>query len=784
MMGYMNKLLKLTTLSVAIAYVHTNALAFENLEKLDDYELADSTGEGLAILPTDFSMQMNGADIVNDGRGTYGAGYIRLIPVGPLTDTAIDKGYEKADGYIYGVSLGQSKKAYNTALASTDWGVPFGAIGTGANDFARTINTWGTSDNPWIFKAVTDNDVPDFNGDINNVTYMTLEAPLRHKNDKLPTSDAAAMSAYNLKLGTWMDFYQRDSDVAESGYDGLSNRLRLAITWDGFSINGSNLKIFQTLGGVEDDWGGQYTAPLKVNEVIINKTLNYGLSTSYNQTFGIAGLVRLNSLPTDTAERRGQISNQNIIRQIIRVDYDPFTGYNSTTNSRSGHFFENGVLAQRVNDGTFTDTEANITNSARNQPTMPAGTTTNWTTTDTGTPDPSVTTGVTSLGRLTETYVPMTNTSLRGFVVSSNPYLKSYPGSFYRSGICTSAENGENIREGNRQSGQCFYKEGFTTLRLKAFSNNTWTPPTTKSVIRISTQELLGGTFGTGTPALGGGSGVSNMPNFTPNTDAEGVFLYDANINIVLGSLYQPLILTSDGSNFSFELTRIPEKEEVYRRIYQRYEHIDPSTGANAVDPSVTYLGSTCNIYQCHNKAGAPTGDYQGANATHSSITIGSTVYDAATNQLTAYSGIEAYGVSIGELKAGNNLSGKGSSVQQDLTQVWRVERGFTRDCFFCDYYYTGYGTWVKTTPKAAISGQPHPSINRPDPYETTYRQNFNNQVLGIQTTVQESGANSIASKINAMSPAGATVANNFGSASIDGLLIQHFKFTTTGLGN
>jgi hypothetical protein len=51
----------------------------------------------------------------------YGAGYIRFIPVGPLTTTAQDTNADgsvttadhsvgKADLYLYGLTLGQSKK--------------------------------------------------------------------------------------------------------------------------------------------------------------------------------------------------------------------------------------------------------------------------------------------------------------------------------------------------------------------------------------------------------------------------------------------------------------------------------------------------------------------------------------------------------------------------------------------------------------------------------------------------------------------------------------------------
>ncbi|MBK7300969.1 MAG: hypothetical protein IPI79_11905 [Moraxellaceae bacterium] len=112
----------------------------------------------------------------------------------------------------------------------------------------------------------------------------------------------------------------RDSTIVESGYNGLNNRLRLAFTWDGFSINGSNIKIFQTLDGVTPAMGGTYDATLKINGVDTDKTFNYGLSTSYNKTLGIAGLVRLNSGPTNTADRRGVVSAQTVTREIRQIN--------------------------------------------------------------------------------------------------------------------------------------------------------------------------------------------------------------------------------------------------------------------------------------------------------------------------------------------------------------------------------------------------------------------------------------------------------------------------------
>ena len=661
------------------------------LQEISDDALSQATGEGIALLPENFSFRFNGADNTNNGAGTYGAGSIRLIPVGPLSATAVAEGYKKADAWLYGLSLSQSNKNLGAAIDGSDWGTQYG----------RPIDSWGTADNPWVISTLNDQNVPNFAGTISNVTYLSLEAPLRKM--VLPAAGTSESSAYNLKLGMWTDIFQRDAAVSESGLTGLSNRLRLAAVWDGFSINGSNLKVFQTLDGVTPSMGGTYNATLKINNVPTVKTFNYGMNTNYNRTFGLAGLVRLNSGATDS--KRGTIANQTVTREIVPVNYNPATNT----------FSEDAVLATTT--GNMTSTAANATNNTNG---------------------------------IQISYTPMTNGGM-------DPYNRFYPGSFYNSGVCTTVT--ANNRGGNNQFGQCLNQNGFTTRRLRVRGTNDWIAPTATSVFRISTQELIGAATDNSTPALGGG-----VPNFQPNSNADGLFLYDVNMNLVLGNLYQPLMLSTDGNNFSIELARIPNVQEVYRRIYTRYEHIDP---AASVDSGVTYLGSTCNIYQCGSSTIAV---YQGSAATHSSITIGSTEYNPATNQLTAHKGIGAYGVSIGELKSGTGLQ---SSVQEDFTQVWQMSRSGGSGS-----NWGAWGGWTAVAPKAPLTGQLHPSLNRPDPYETTWRQNYNNQILGIQTTTPTD----IAGRINSMQPTGATVSNNFGSAVIDGLLIQHFKFSTTGL--
>lgn len=734
----------LKTLCVAIAIANMQSVFA--LEALDDDSMSETTGEGIALLPENYSVSMNGANPTtglytdNGGRGTYGTGYVRFIPVGPLTAAATAKGYQKADVWLYGVSLGQSKKNLGATIDSTDWGVPFGAIGSGATDFGRTIDSWGTADNPWLIKTVTTPAVPNFVGASNSVTHLDLEAPLYHVT--LPAPGSAASSAYNLKLGYWMDLAMRDPATPESGYNGLSNRLRLAFTWDGFSVNGSNVKIFQTLDGVTPAMGGTYNATLEINGVNTVKTFNYGLSTSYNKTLGIAGLARLNSGTTDT--RRATVTLGSITREIIQLDYYPVRNYNTLTQTRAGLYVEGAVLA--------TNTVAGVGTMA------------------TGTAD-----AANSTAGIDETYVPMTNTSKRGPTVDPDaaslpanphalgafPYKDSYPGNFYDGGVCTSSTAGN--QSGNHQYGQCLTNEGFTTRRFKARTTNTWTPIAARSVMRFSTQELLGGIFGAGTPALGGGSGLDNVPDFRPNASTEGIFVYDANINLVLGSLYQPIMLSNDGNNFSFEVARIPNNVNVYSKIYTRYPG---DTG----DGAVTYQGSTCNVHQCGTAVTLGGVNYQGSSATHSSITIGSTVYNAGTNQLEAATGSDSYGVSFGESVA---QSGLNTQIYTDYTQVWRRTRTDSGGG------WSGWSGWGAVAAKAAYVSPTHPSLSRPDPYETVFRQNYNNQVLGIQTTMPVSN---MAATINNLTPLGTSASNNFGSAVIDGLLIQHLKFSTTGL--
>ena len=409
------------------------------LEALSDQALSNSTGEGIAILPENFKMVFQTAEdgltaAQNQSRlanRNYDTGFIRFIPVGPLSETAKTAGAKKADVFLYGLALSASDSNLNSRFSNLGF-------------------NWGQETNPWVFSvksiSTTANRVVyDFAGVAQDFSYLSLEAPY--------VLDGAANTATdnNMKLGLWGDFFARNPLVAApvdakngapANLNGLDQRLRLQLVANGLSLNGSNLKLFQTLGGAASS----------------------SLPTSYDNTLGLAALIRLNT-----------------------------------------------------NDNPSTATED------------------------------------------------------------------------------------------------------------------------TSKAIRISTAESLATDINNDltTPAIS----KTAAPNFNAN---DGVYLYSPNINLVLGSVYQPLIVdtAADGQNFVIELTRIPNKANVYQQIYTDYTALASGTTS-------AYKGSTCNVQYCGDVISMGQ-TYQGNTATHSSISIGTVGFTDSSNRfLKADTSNNAVGVSF-----------------------------------------------------------------------------------------------------------------------------------------
>jgi hypothetical protein len=544
------------------------------LQELSDDGLSETTGEGIALLPQDTYMIFRGAG-ANEATplaGTDGiagnpddrlndTGYIRYIPVGPLTSEASTAGAGKADLFLYGLAVSKSDNNTNTRIAST-----------AAN---ASIKSWGTASNPWLLKASTAYNVPDFyvsgtNGGTSksSVTYLSVEAPLYNENIAALTSDTG-LDAYKLKLGLWADAFVRDPSKIEGDANQFclngctrdtssvdttqiprENRLRLQAIWNNFSVNGSNLQLFQTLGGVglSGDTG-----------------INNGMSKFYNNTLGASGILRFNS---------GDAAN-------VKATYNA------------------GVSSRTYN------TDRNATAGSAD-----------WSS--------------------TEVWNTYANTSILG-------------GDNGSAGGCNA---------GGVQFGSVACQFRYRDRAVKdSVSGASWIAPDPNgsNVLRLSTRE----TTNTGllsTPALGGG----NAPTFD---DDDGIFIYNPNINLVLGSLYQPVVFGSDGKNFSLEIARIPNKQEIYTKIYTRY-------AGDTGDAGVTYYGSTCNVYQCGSstvagyQGGSALNDYSSTAlagkklATHSSISFGTVKSNDGGQTLVADSSVEALGIFFGTPQNRTNISG------------------------------------------------------------------------------------------------------------------------------
>ncbi len=539
---------KITALARAIsliAFSSISSFAFA-LEALDDQSLKDVTGEGIAFTLNDFSMQFNGA---NDSAGT---GYTRFIPVGPLSSTI--NAYNtanpntkigKGDVWLYGLSISGNDGNVNTQFSG------------------NTVNI-GTADNPWLISVNTVT-TPNFAGVNSPLSILTVEAPLQ---TNLVNASGALLptdpNSYDLKLGTWADAFVRDPTKVENltatgdQFDlngaGRANRLRLQAIINGVSLNGTNLKMFQTLGGAETATG---LGP------------NY---SSYNNTLGLALTARINSGASDTAASRATTTG---------------SGTSTTSTSR------------------FTDNSINL-----------------YSTTYIGQPGASNNNANSYQLRLVPvTYT--TTTTAGGYELPSD-----YENHIMR---LSTQECGTGSKSG------C-----------------TGTP-----------QGLLD------TPAL---NSALTMPTFDSK---EGLFLYKPNINLVLGSQWQPVILgvAPDGKNLELEVTRIPNVANVYKQIYTDYTGVDK-----------TYKGGTCSVYWCG-------GDGNGIskNATHSSITIGSTVYKPPVNNptlptdpktplsITAYSGSGALGVSFGKLEGASIAGSTSTSKYYQLQARMRYRNSDTQ---------------------------------------------------------------------------------------------------------
>lgn len=658
------------------------------LTELTDESMSGVTGEGIAFLPENLQVMMSEPDVNQAGALTnrgLDTGYIRLIPVGPLTDVATNDpiygSYTgKGDVFLYGLGISKADGNSNSRLGDP-------------------IASWGTPGNPWLVKVQSESDVQDFsttNITGNTVSYLNLEAPLYQPG----VDGAAGADAYNLKLAWWADIFNRDPGVAENlastgtqfdvGGAGRANRLRLQAIWDGLSVNGSHVRLFQTLGGA---------------------TNSGGMSTFYNNTLGAAVLLRMNS--GDSTGLIGTFSDSTTENTTYSGWNNVHGGWNSTLNAAAS--------GGNCNNGGATNT--------------------------------------------------------------------AYT---------------------NQGSAGCRY---IVQNRIRTDSKTrtqTWTPPSMDSVFRFSTRESGAGQGLLNTPAIVGGS----APSF--DTD-EGLYLYAPNINLPIGSIAQPLIagVAADGRNITFELTRIPNKAETYTAIYN---------------------GGNCNVHQC--APGATHGSITIGSTNYDTGTNSLTAFTGDGAVGVSFGKQVAGAASITETASMTEVQYKQRELRTDSWRYsswcsnssWGVCNDVTHGTAYLRQwrYYDGvayaYGPTAVTVPSSVTAcetggafgsrtgcnnlrsisgtydGYTYPlcvakTTNCGTFYGTNSNRAWSYTAQGTWLTAQNSAVDALIGASNGVTGAplvgnqasdpsvpATSFSGNLGSVVIDGILIQHMKFTTTGL--
>jgi hypothetical protein len=547
-----------------------SAASVHALETLSDQSLSDTTGEGIALLPENFKMVFQGAKDISSS-STYGAatdaasllaaskndtGFIRIIPTGEnysglaSTVTAANAAAKqtKADVFIYGLALSKSDDQLNLRYSNQGF-------------------TWGTSANPWLFRAGTESQVQQFQASnaAANVGYLALEAPL--------ATVAADESDNNIKLGYWADAFSRKwgssnvvnvitgapvaapmtSDATNDQNLDKNQRLRFQFVANGLSLNGSQVRLFQTQSSSV---------------------------TQQNQTLGMASILRLNT-----------------------------------------------------ND--------------------------------------------------------------------------------------------------NPQS----IKSTDTDLNAKA--------------IRISTAAIDDGSYST--PALNG----SSAPTFN---STEGLYIYSPNINLVLGNMYQPFIVGSEGKNIILEVTAIPNVASIYNKIYTHYKDAEATYAVNA---SGGYYKSKSGAYYSVQNFSSVSTFYKKIVDTVNNVT--SYVADSAGTYVK--DNVSGGFVELGYTSSISAPTKYAISNQSALDALANQYKGSTCNVAVCG------------TNGAQVNG-------------TSYQgTNATHSSISMGTVARDASANTLianrdstATGIMFKSAAAGAAAVNLGSAAIDGVLIQHLKIKTTGL--
>jgi len=602
------------------------------LESLSDNHLSETTGEGIALLPENFKMVFQGPNDLSTAssynnnaiaavdKPKYDTGFIRIIPTGENYDLLYQRTFSKTYNDTYKSDYQYAKNNFYQNQYDTKYSAVYNSIwqngSTTSSEYVATYQVVEAQNkvayrNSEIGTYMQTQEYKDHYDDYYNTYYLTpwpfpgYDSETHLNKDK---SEAKALQSTIALI---------ESEKGTAITTAVNNRLKQT------TLNTVQTKAQTTAKSQALQTANQYVEDYAVGNArnLANLTASKITSSRTKADVFIYGLALsksngdLNQRYSNVGLNWGSAANPWLFRAGTAKDIQQFAAANK---SDIGYLALEAPLAKdggdttsdRIKLGFWTDIFSRSFDSTR------------------------------------------TVNAINGAPASGLDKDYRLRSQFVANGLSI---NGSQVRLFQTQNDDInkLYDETLgiaTLLRINTNDNPSTLKFTDTNLdekgIRISTAAKSDTDDGTAvTPALDG----SLAPLFN---DKEGLYLYSANINLVLGNMYQPFILASEGNNIILEVTRIPKVPAIYSQIYTWYPDTDPNpqfqSGTGLTTAS--FKGSTCNVSYCGSNfsditTGTSTVRYQGTNATHSSIAMGSVTRNTTTNLLNANRGADATGV-------------------------------------------------------------------------------------------------------------------------------------------
>ena len=256
------KLPSFTLLSLFVLLAGMTTGASAALEPVQEDDLGDVTGEGIAILPENFRVVFDPS------------AYIRTMPRGAPVDSTGGPSVDRAADLLW----------YGFAFSGQDGGVT-------AVSSANRITSWGTASNPWVFRAISTNNLL-YNGTSPGYPVLQYSAPRYTAAGDF----ADNVNVMNLKYAFYGDIGVCNvgtptyGSVAGCGGLGAAAKLQSISVWDRLSFHGSKYSIFQSTADY-----GKYMGNAGVEFLPVTAG---GAVADDDGSFGAVWLNRINSSPT------------------------------------------------------------------------------------------------------------------------------------------------------------------------------------------------------------------------------------------------------------------------------------------------------------------------------------------------------------------------------------------------------------------------------------------------------------------------------------------------------